>query len=59
MEVKMKIYSGEGNELETHSIKISIVPTDLKRPENVQSAIDIYKKEIFIIGVNPSKLNLQ
>ena len=55
MEVKMKIYSGEGNELETHSIKISIVPTDLKRPENVQSAIDIYKKEIFIIGVESSK----
>jgi hypothetical protein len=54
-EVKMKIYSGEGKELETHSIKISVVPADLKRPEDVQASIDIYKKETFIIGVDLSQ----
>ncbi len=54
-EVKMKIYSGEGKELQTHSVKISIAPADLKRPENVQAAIDIYKKETFIIGVDLSQ----
>ncbi|GBD02819.1 hypothetical protein HRbin19_00089 [bacterium HR19] len=44
------ISSSEDKKLETRKLKISVVKSEVQRSQEVQSAVDIYKNDIIIIG---------